>query len=200
MTTDTTILQIKSYLLALVPELSENTWNDFLQRVVVKGYKKGDFLYKPGTVCNYVTFINKGLIRSYYLLDGKEIITAFSWEDCYYSDYQSFLSRQGAKQYSEALEDTLVLNIHYDDLQEMYRKHHDCEKIGRMISENLFMVLSNRNSSFQFDTPDVRYEKFLKDCDAITQRIPQYMIASYIGVTPEALSRIRSRRATKKRS
>ena len=194
MSTQYALETVKSYLIKLLPDLSTEAWNEFSERVSVKAYKKGDVIYSQGTVCNYVSYISSGLLRSYFLIDGKEIITAFANEDCYFSDYESFLTRQPTKMYTDALEDTVVVDIYYDDLQELYGKHHDCEKIGRLIAENLFISLSNRNDAFQFDTPEKRYENFLQQCEPIVQRIPQYMIASYIGVTPEALSRIRARR------
>ncbi len=185
---------IKSFLLELLPDLSEEAWNEFAKRVIIHKYKKGEVVYKPGVVCNYVSYICSGLLRSYFLIDGKEVITAFADTNSYFSDYESFLTQQPVRMYTDALEDTVVVDIDYNNLQELYSTYHDCEKIGRLIAENLFIELSNRNYDFQFDGPEKRYEKFLEQCESIVQRIPQYMIASYIGVTPEALSRIRARR------
>lgn len=185
---------IKSFLLKLLPDLSEEAWCEFAKRVVIHKYKKGELIYRPGIVCNYVSYICTGLLRSYFLIDGKEVVTAFADTNSYFSDYESFLTQQPVRMYTDALEDTVVVDIDYTNLQELYSSYHDCEKIGRLIAENLFIELSNRNYDFQFDGPEKRYEKFLEQCEPIVQRIPQYMIASYIGVTPEALSRIRARR------
>lgn len=189
--------QIKAFILKLIPDLKEETWGAFIDKVVVKNYKKGEVILKPGMVSNHVSFINSGLLRSYYLADGKEVITAFANEDSYYSDYESFLTRQPTIMYTDAIEDTEVVDISYDDLQSMYREHPQCERIGRLIAEDLFVFISARNNSFLSDTPEKRYLNFLSICEPIIQRIPQYMIASYIGVTPEALSRIRSRMSKK---
>ncbi len=188
---------IRGYLLELIPDLSDEAWQRFLSKTVVKTHRKNEIICHPGMVCNYVSYVVSGLVRSYYMIDGKEIITAFAPENCYCSDYESFLAQEPAKKYTQALEDTIVINVSYNDLQDLYQEHPECEKVGRLIAENLFVVLANRNSSFQFDTPEARYSKFLVDHERITQRVPQYMIASYLGITPEALSRIRSRMSRK---
>lgn len=195
---DEKLIQINDYLRQLVPGLEDAAWQAFADRTQVAEYRKGDVLLKPGAVCNYITFINKGLIRSYYLIDGKEMTTAFVGEDCYFSDYESFLSRQPVVMYSEVLEDTEVVNVHYNDLQELYTIHAQCQEVGRLIAEYLFVFLSSRVSSFLLNTPEERYLKFIEENELIINRVPQYMIASYLGITPEALSRIRSRMSRKK--
>lgn len=188
---------LKNYFLKLIPDLDEESWTLFSDKLIVRHFDKGEIVLKPGVVCNHVSYVNFGLLRSYYMVDGKELITSFFPADCYFSDYESFLSRKPAVLYSEALEATEVVDINYDDLQELYNHNPVCERVGRLVAEDLFVHLSNRNSSFLLDTPEQRYERFLQECEPIVQRIPQYMIASYLGVTPEALSRIRSRMSRK---
>jgi len=95
--------------------------------------------------------------------------------------------------YSDVIEDCELAEINYDDLQLQYSKYPECERAGRLIAEDLFMHLSSRNASFLLQTPEQRYYQFLDECPDIVTRIPQYMIASYLGITPEALSRIRGR-------
>lgn len=192
--------QLKDYIQELLPELTEDTWDSFVQKTVIREYKKGQTVYKQGIVCSYVSFVCSGLLRSYYLVDGKEIITAFGPENCYFSEYESFLSRQPSLMYTDAIEDTIVIDVSYNDLQELYAKYPQCEKVGRLIAEYLFVHLANKNSSYLLNTPEERYAKFLEEYEMIQQRIPQYMIASYLGITPEALSRIRSRISKKKQS
>ncbi len=193
------IQQAKEYILALLPDLSEEAWSGFEHKTVIKHYKKGSVLYSRGSVCNYVSFVCNGLLRSYYLVDGKEIITAFAPENCYFSEYESFLSREPSMMFTDAIEDTTVVDISYDDLQELYEIYPECQMIGRLIAEALFVHLANKNSSYLLDTPEVRYTKFLEEYEPVIQRVPQYMIASYLGITPEALSRIRSRISRKKK-
>lgn len=188
---------LKGYLYKLIPGLKDETWQAFAAKQVVKQYAKGEVYIKPGMVCNSVSYINSGLLRSYFLLDGKEFTSSFIDKDCYFSDYESFLTRKPTVLYTEAIEPTEVIDISYKDLQYMYSNYPECERVGRLIAEELFVHLSDRSSSFLLDSPEQRYVKFLQEYETVVQRIPQYMIASYLGITPEALSRIRSRLSRK---
>lgn len=188
---------VMNFIKSLIPELDEETWHSFAEKISVRNLSKGEVMLRPGNVCNHVSYMNYGLIRSYYLVDGKEMITAFFPEDCYFSDYESFLTRKPAVMYSEAIEATEVVDITYDDLQWLYSTYPQCERVGRLVAEDLFVHLSTRNMSFLMETPEQRYLRFLDEYASMVQRIPQYMIASYLGITPEALSRIRSRMSKK---
>jgi CRP/FNR family transcriptional regulator, anaerobic regulatory protein len=187
------LAQVKEYFFSLVPELDDEKWRLFEQVSTLRTYRKGDYLLRPGQVENVVSFVNKGLIRMYYLLDGKELTSTFFHENCYYSDYESFLSRQPSLRFSEVLEDTEVVDISHEDLQWLYEQLPECERAGRRVAEGLFVMLANRSNSFLMKTPEERYLEFIEEFPTMPQRVPQYMIASYLGVTPEALSRIRSR-------
>ena len=160
----------------------------------IRNIRKGNLILEPGEVGDRVSFINSGLIRMFHLIDGKEFIHAFFHENCYYSDYESFLSRKPSTRYSEALEDCELIEMNYDDLQHLYATMPECERAGRKVAEELFVMLSNKTSSFMMKTPADRYFEFLEQYPSLPQRVPQYMIASCLGITPEALSRIRNRR------
>lgn len=188
--------QLKEYLLKLVPELDDETWEAFIDKSEMKSYKKNDFIYQPGQVCRHISFISSGLLRSYYVQDDKEVTTAFIYEQNYFSDYGSFLMQSPTDMYTKVLEDSVVINVSYNNLQLLYKSYPLCQKVGRLIAENLFMLLFNRNASFQFDSAETRYQKFVQDNESILLRVPQYSVASYIGITPEALSRIRAKMKT----
>lgn len=185
--------QVKQYFFNLVPEMDEEKWKSFAEVITIKHYSKGDTIIKPGDVCNHVSFVNYGLLRSYFVIDDKDAIYSFFWENTYFSDYESFISRRPAVMYSDVLEDTELAEITYDNLQKLYHLHPECERAGRLVAESLFVILSNRNAAFLLKTPEQRYYQFMEDCSMIATRVPQYMIASYLGITPEALSRIRAR-------
>lgn len=185
--------KVKTFYFSLWPSLNEDNWYEFEKRLVVKKYNKGDYIIKPGEVCNNVSFINFGLVRSYYLVDGKEITTNFFVEDSCFSNYQSFLSRSPSLMYTDVLEDTEVVDVDYDGLQYAYEYIPDSERVGRLVAEQLYLLLSGRNASLLMETPEQRYIKVLQEKPDLIKRVPQYMVASYLGITPEALSRIRSR-------
>jgi CRP-like cAMP-binding protein len=195
---DTHFSNIKKYYQNLLPELSEEQWQYFQQFLVQKTIKKNEYLVEPGKVCKYVTYINKGTLRAFNITDGKEYALSFFIENDYVSEYCSFLTKTPATYFIQALEDTEVIDLHYDDMQKLYREIPILERFGRYIAENLFIMLSTRNTSLLTESPEERYLKLLQsNQNNLLQRVPQYMIASYLGITPEALSRIRKRLSEK---
>ncbi len=184
--------QVKKFYSNFIP-LTEENWALLAPNFKVINLKKGDFLQKEGDRCNDVTFCNKGLLKAYHIKDEKEYIEAFFSQDEYLSDYCSFLLRQPSKLYIEALEDCELVLLDYEIIQVLYDKVDSFQKFGRLMAEFLFTQISVRNNSLLFETPEERYINFSKNRPDLIQRVPQYMIASYLGVTPEALSRIRKR-------
>ncbi len=184
--------QIKSFYQNFI-RLTDENWVLLSSKFKVVHLKKGAKLHDVGEVCNYVTFVNKGILRAYHLIDGKEIIETFFVENEYLSDYCSFLTRTPAHTIIECLEDCELVLLDYDSVQELYEKVDEFQKFGRLMAEYLFIVISMRSNSLLFESPEQRYINFQKDNADLLQRVPQYMIASYLGITPEALSRIRKR-------
>lgn len=185
---------IKAYYQELAPAITAAAWNDLEQRFTVQSLPKGGVLLRNGDICRYVTFINKGLLRYYYLVDGREICTGFLAEHSYISDYASFLRQKPATANIDALEDSELIHLSHDDMLWMYRHHPVMETFGRRIAENLFIEVSDHNSRLLSTTPEERYAWLVKHRPFIVQRVPQYMIASLLGITPEHLSRIRRKR------
>ncbi len=184
--------KLKAFFTQLFP-VTEQSWEITRRVLTVSSYRKGDFLVREGDVCNCVSFINSGLIRVYYLVDGKEKIIRFCNEINYVSDYESFLTRQPALTFVQAMEDTEVVDISWPDLQMLYQKIPEANILGRMIAEQLFIFQCNANRAGIKDSVSERYTGLINEQPWLLQRVPQYMIASYLGVTPEALSRVRSR-------
>jgi CRP-like cAMP-binding protein len=184
-------IQIKKYYQTLIPELTEEAWNKVQEKFTFQYLKRGDLLTRNGEVCRQVSFINKGLLRMFYLVDGKEICTAFGKENEYLAQYDSFLTGQPSAGNIDALEDCELINLSYDNVQELYVKEPVFQIFGRKVAEMLFLMISSQTNSLLTQTPEERYKAVVEEEPFVIQRVPQYMIASYIGITPEHLSRLR---------
>jgi CRP-like cAMP-binding protein len=185
--------QLKIFFLQIIPGLTETAWQAFEDCLKVKHYKKGDIISEVGKVCNIISFIDKGLVIPFNIVNDKKHIYNFFFENEYVSDYESFLTRMPAKYGLEAIEDTITIDMHYDDLQAMYLAYPEFERVGRMAAEAQFIRLARQISSLLAEKPEERYQHLLEEKPQVLQRAPQYLVASYLGITPEALSRIRKR-------
>ena len=153
-----------------------------------KFYKKGDFFLTEGQICRQVGFVAKGLMRYYINHDGEEKTYAFSQENNYVCNYESFLPQSPSSKIIQALEDSHVFVISHDDLQILYANVREGERFGRIAIETVFVQLLQDITSFYIETPEIRYERFIKNHADLQQRISQYHIASYVGVKPQSLS------------
>ena len=189
--------QIKAYYQSLLPNLREDDWLALEQRLTVQQLKKGELLTRQGEISRTVSFINSGLLRMFYLVDGKEISTGFIGQDEYISQYDSFLLQQPSTGNIDALEDSEVVNLSYSDMQELYQKHPIFEIFGRRIAEKLFIMVTSQTTRLLTLTPEERYQYILQNQPYVIKQVPQYMIASYIGITPEHLSRLRRKMSGK---
>lgn len=184
--------KVKQFYLSLA-YISDEDWNLLSERFTVKHIAKGEILHRPGEICNHVSFVNSGLLRSYMMVEGKEFISHFAMENCYISVYDSFLTRQRGDIFIDALEDTEVVQLSYENLQWLYRSVPSAQMFGRLIAEQIYILTTKRSNSLFLNSPEERYFELLRENPSVLQRVPQYMVASFIGVTPEALSRIRKR-------
>jgi CRP-like cAMP-binding protein len=153
--------------------------------------KKGSQLLRNGETCNYFYFVNKGILRSYYFQDDKEVTNWFALENDFATSIYSFISRNQSYENIEALEDTTLEMLSNNSLQEIYTKFPETERTGRLIIENYYISLEERIVSIQFKTAKERYDKLLAKHPGIILRAPMGAIASYLGITQETLSRIR---------
>ncbi len=187
------LTQIKSYYQNLLPTMEESDWEVLSSRFTYRQLKKGDFLTRSGETCRQVSFLNKGLIRFFYDVDGKEISTGFVTENDYVAEYASFLLQQPAHSNLDALEESEVINLSFNDMQLLYQTNPVFQIFGRKVAEMLFILLVSQNTTLLTLSPEERYQTLINYQPFVIQRVPQYMIASYIGITPEHLSRIRKK-------
>ncbi len=159
---------------------------------------KKSWLLREGEVSEHEAYVMKGCLRKYCMDDdGSEIILQFAIEDWWVGDIDSFNSRTPSQVYIQALEDSELLLIHRDDKEELFRRVPAFERMFRLMLLRSYVVLQDRFVATLARPADERYLRFIEKYPGVVQRVPQHYIASYLGITPEFLSRIRSRMAKK---
>ncbi|HQV77079.1 MAG TPA: Crp/Fnr family transcriptional regulator [Chitinophagales bacterium] len=154
---------------------------------------KKHILFRQGKVCNQLYFIEKGLARNYYEVDGKEQTTDISLNDELLVSFSSFISRKPSLENIELLEDCTLYALEYEDLQDLYANFKEMERLGRLMAEHYFISLAAKNYSLKFQNTTERYENLFRMKIEIIKRVPIGVIASYLGMSIETLSRIRSK-------
>lgn len=162
----------------------------YMQPVTVN---KGDFYLQQGKVSNYLAFMVSGAMRVYHLANDKEYTSYFNFggRNPFVSSYSSFISRTPSQENIHALDDSELIQIHYDDLQKLYAASPQFEKLGRLIAEYNYTLAVERIYSLQHDTAQQRYIQLLDMYPNLVNAVPHHYIASYLGITPESLSRLR---------
>lgn len=155
--------------------------------------KKGDYFLKYGEINHHIGFINKGLVRYFVFKDDEESTFEFTKEGDFIADYQSFSQKKRTIQTIHAIEDCDLLVISYNDVQHIFNNTRNGNLLGRIIIEHRFDVMVNQLLSIYMQNEEERYKQFLTSYSDLTQRIPQYLIASYVGIKPQSLSRMRKR-------
>ena len=164
-----------------------------LKRKKVITLEKGEYFLMAGDVPQYIGFVISGLLRLFYIdSDGVEINKHFCVENTLAISYSAFLQREESKFYIQALEDTKLLAIDYETYVDLLDSHICWQIVARKLAQMLFILKEKRESEFLLDDAQHRYLQFLKDYPNLESRLSQYHIASYLGITPESLSRIRS--------
>lgn len=161
---------------------------------------KGEHLVQSGEVCKKVAFVRKGLLKLFYSLEGEEKVMLFFAENQFATDYYSFLTQTPSIRPVQALEDCHLYTITAANLQKFYQKAPAYQQLGRLLAENAYLFSVQRANRLIHDDYDTRYVTFIEENPGLAQRIPQYLIASYLNMKPETLSRIRKRLAEGKSS
>lgn len=165
----------------------------FVSLLKARTLKKNEFFIQPGQRCTHISFVEKGAFKLYYLKDGKELINRFYLDYDWMSDYSAFLTRQVSGVYIEAQEDAQLFTISYENIQLLYERNKAFERLGRLKAEALYNMMVERYALFLSSSPEERYLKLLDERPQLLDRFPLKDIASYLGIQPESLSRIRKR-------
>ncbi len=153
---------------------------------------KDYLLVREHTVADYFYFIERGIARIYYYKNDKEITEWIAMDEQFFFSITSFFERTPSQLIIQTLEPSEVYGIHHNDLMALADKHHDIEKLLRKMITRSLILSQVRMNAIQFETAQQRYERLLKVSPNIIQRVPLSYIASFLGVTLETLSRIRS--------
>lgn len=163
-----------------------------------KKIQKNQFLLQYGEVCRYIYFVEKGLLKMYSIdKNGKEHIIQFAPESWLTSDRSSLYFNEKSVYYIEAVEDSEVLLLHPDFINKLIGEFPDSLEKSDIILQKHIKSLQDRINSLLGETAEERYMKFIKMYPDLLLRVPQWMIASYLGITPESLSRVRKELARK---
>ncbi|TAE82082.1 MAG: Crp/Fnr family transcriptional regulator [Bacteroidetes bacterium] len=165
----------------------------FVSKLMVKRYEKKELVLQEGEVCRYAYFVNSGCIRYYYNVNGQENTAQFFFENGWYTDYDSFLTGRPTKQNIETLEKSELILLSAKDLQQLYNQLPKFERFGRLMAENAFLGIRQRNEMLENQTAEERYLTLMNERPKVFERIPQHYVASYLGIKPPSLSRIRKR-------
>ena len=173
--------------------LEHNHIELFVSKFKQVSYLKGDHFIREGQVSRFLGFIIKGCLMYTYNKDGKEFIDEFSMDNEFITDYASFVTGAPADKDVVFLEDSNLLILGHSNLQELYDTDPIFERAGRIMAEMLFINWQQRVKSLLIEDAETRYGRLVKNRPELIQRVPQYLLAEYLRITPETLSRIRKR-------
>jgi CRP-like cAMP-binding protein len=186
------ILKNVSRHITLSPE-EEQYFTSILKK---RSLRKRQYLLQAGDISRYECFVNKGCLRTYHVDDkGQEHIVQFAFEEWWTGEMYSFLTGQPSLYHIDALEDSELFLIEKSQWEKMFIEIPKFERLFRMLLQNAFISMQRRITDNMSLTAEERYIKFNKQYPQFEQRLPLRQIASYLGITPESLSRIRGKRA-----
>jgi CRP-like cAMP-binding protein len=184
--------KLLNYFQRIMP-LSREEVEAIIETLTIKKVEKGTVLLKEGQISSEVYFVLEGCVRQYYLVDGEEKTNNFFTEEQWVISMQSFSQLQPSKHFLDCCTDSLLVVGNREKEEHLYQRFPKLETVSRKVMEKVFAEQQELLSSYTTDTPEQRYLRILKTRPYLFQMIPQYQIASYIGVKPESLSRIRKR-------
>lgn len=173
-------------------DLSTSEMDLILSRINVRQLKKKTIILKAGEVCRYQGYIDKGCIRMFYTDEkGHEHVVYFGFEDWWMGDISSFVTGQPADYSIETLEDTIIFFFDRDDMDRLYENVPKLERSFRILVQGALIALQKRLVASMSSNAEIRYVQLLQKFPHIELRVAQHHLASYLGITPEALSRVK---------
>lgn len=188
---DTSIEKLINYFESLFP-LNSQEREEIAQHFTERKVKRRQFILQPGDVCRHFTYVVSGCFRLYAAdQDGKEHNIQFTIENDWTTDLASFYDQTPSLLYIEAIEPSVILQIKHADVINLFVSYHKFDRNFRIIVERKYISLQTRVLQNISQPAEVRYQSFLADYPQLAIRLPNTQIASYLGITPEFLSKIR---------
>lgn len=175
------------------PHYTEDTFRELLPYLSKIEIKEDEYFLREGRTSRRLAFIEKGMVRIYYIHDGKEITKCFCRENNLTCSYSSMITQTPSESAIQAVEDSTLLILPYDALQKLYMQSPFWQQLGRLAGEQEYLIEEKHNKSMRDMSATERYMYILQNESDLLQRVPLNHLASYIQVTPETLSRIRKK-------
>lgn len=156
---------------------------------------KGELLVQPQQTVNQFYYLEEGCICYYKMEDGEMQVLEFYTEDVFFTEIPSYINEKPSNAYLKAIEDTTILAVDKTNVEASFKKSHQLERFGRLSMQEAFLKLFSRVERMSIRSNEERYLRFLEKRPDLFQRIPNYLIASYLGITPVGLSKLRKRLA-----
>lgn len=164
---------------------------DCMEQVILS---KNDFLVAEGKICRHLYFLQHGALRGFYNLDGKEVTHWFAFEDDFVTSFHSFITQEPSVENIQLLEGSILWGISKSNLDALMNQYHELERLVRIAYEKYYLRLEERFVNAHFKTATERYQNLLLQTPSLVSRVSLGHIASYLGISQETLSRIRSKR------
>lgn len=154
--------------------------------------KKKDFLLHQGQVCSFIGFVETGVLRSYIEREGDDYISDFYFEGSFTTSYRSFLTGEASVGSIQALENSVIYCLSKSKYDQLLQISNEWYKLGKYVADTLFIKKCRKETSLLMDNALARYKLLLETYPKIEQHVSQYHIASYLGIKPESLSRLKT--------
>lgn len=180
----------------MVP-LDDEAWNAFKAQLTYRKLKKNEILFNIGEVCTEVGFITKGVMRYFFYRGEDEVTGQFFFENTFVTIYSSLITAQSTETAFQALEEVELLMISKESLYKLFDEYKTWERFGRLMAEHTVVVMQRVRADLTSATPKEKYLQLIKERPRVIERVPLNLIASYLDITPEHLSRVRREVAEK---